>query len=75
MAPTHSIQTGLAAVVESRRKSTDRSLRNLADETLIPLTTLHRKIQTGDFTPAEIERLAIVFDIKASDLLAEAEAA
>ena len=75
MAPQNTIQTGLAAVVESRRKSSDRTLRNLADETLIPLTTLHRKIQTGDFTPAEIQRLAVVFDIKASELIAEAEAA
>lgn len=60
-------------VINRRRLDSGRSFRNLADETLIPLSTLHRKMSTGDFTLPEVARLAVVFDTTPSELMAEAE--
>lgn len=63
----------LAAVIERRRVETGRTYRNLADETLIPLTTLHRRLNGDGFTVEEVARLAVVFDTTPSALMAEAE--
>lgn len=73
MAQTNSPGQRLAAVIERRRVETGRTFRNLADETLIPLTTLHRRLSGDGFTLEEIARLAVVFDTTAADLMAEAE--
>lgn len=54
-------------------RATSRTYRNLADESLIPLSSLHRKARTGDFTITELGRIATVFGTTPSQLLAEAE--
>src|SRR5699024_1725181 len=61
-------------VIDRHRIATGRSFRDLADETLIPLSTLHRKMHSGDFTMPEVARLAAALQTTPSALMAEAEA-
>ena len=65
----------LAAVIEGHRLDSKRTYRGLADETLIPLTTLHRNLQSdeGAFTVTQLRRIALAFDVTVSELMAEAE--
>lgn len=65
--------TALATVIEQHRIHTGRTYRDLADETLIPLTTLHRKMQTGEFGVTDLHRIALAFETTVSALTAEAE--
>lgn len=52
------------------------SQRDVADQSGVALATLSRRLRSGDFTVRELDAIAGVLDpnLRASDLLAEAEA-
>jgi transcriptional regulator with XRE-family HTH domain len=64
----------LARVVNSARESCGLSWRQLADEAAIPKTTLNRFTRGArSLTIPELERIAAVLGLKASELQAQAE--
>ena len=63
----------LAEVVEAARKDRDISLRALAEDTGIPLTTLSRHFKRGGFRVTELELVAQALGTTAADLIRQAE--
>lgn len=51
------------------------SLRDAADQSGIPRTTLKRRLEFGGFTVPDLERLAALLDTTVSALVAKAEEA
>lgn len=63
----------MAAVVSLALEQSDISVRQAADLTAIPRTTLARKMRTGDFTVAELDALAGILGVTVSQLVAQAD--
>lgn len=72
-----SVLTSQLAILVSQAMSRNHmSLRELADTTGIPTTTLHRRIHAHSaFTFSELHAIAKVLDTTVTDLVAQAEQA
>lgn len=65
----------IAGVIASRLGASSITLRQAAEATGIPLTTLHRKVRGHtQFRMDELDAIAKVLDVPLSDLIAESEA-
>lgn len=62
-------------LVEERRKDRNLSLRDLAGQSSVPLSTLHRNINAGGWRLEDLERVTKVLGTTPGAILAEAEAA
>jgi len=73
--PTPAPHSDAAVAATIRRHMGDTTTeRQLANETLIPRTTLNRKMQArASFTVSELAGIAAVLGVSVPDLLAEAE--
>ena len=59
-----------AQAVSQATVTKGKSVRSLADETGIPLTTMRRKLKgIGEFTPSELFRIADALGITFMDLI------
>lgn len=59
-----------AQAVSQAIVTSDKSLRSVADETGIPISTLRRKIKgVGEFAPSELYRLSLALDTTVGDLI------
>ena len=59
-----------AQAVSQAILSSDKSLRTVADETGVALSTLRRKLKgIGEFTPSELYRLSLSLNTTVGDLI------
>lgn len=67
--------THFGEAVAARIVAKGLSLRNVADQTGIPLTTLHRRIRSASmsFTLGELTRIAALLDTTAGTIVLEFE--
>lgn len=64
------IRNATAGIVSQAIATRDVKLSRLADKTLIPRTTLQRKVAgDADFTVSELARIAAALDMHPGDLL------
>lgn len=71
----HITSNTIGRVIADELERSDLSLRQISDRSLMPRTTLARKIEVGGFTFEELTRLANAFGTTVADLTRKAEAA